>query len=247
MTQPNGQVHFAHFDNAIKMLSFSGQPHVGAVVYGTAAIGSPPRTIHGFLPEFEERLSEKYSSGERGTVVDIARELGKFYSEQWQQLGMPAPANGIDPMVFIVAGFDESEAYGRVYQVTVPTAIEPVEQNAGTDFGICWGGQGELVYRLMNGFDPRALAIAKDYLDLDDTQLKELETRWRTQLTLGIPSQFLPLQDCVDLSSFLVNMTAVVQTWTVGVQGVGGAVDVAIITRTDGLRAIRQKTVEIPE
>lgn len=97
-------------------------------MYGTAAIGSPPRTIHGFLPEFEERLGAKYSADQRGTVADIARELGEFYAEQWHQLGMPNPGNGLDPMVFLTAGFNEGEAYGRMYEVVVPTATAPVEQ-----------------------------------------------------------------------------------------------------------------------
>lgn len=246
-TTSTGQVLYSHFDNATKMLSFTKQPYVCAVAYGTAAIGNPPRTIHGFLPEFEERLSAKYGD-DRGTVADIATDLGVFYTEHWQQSGMANPgSNGLDPMQFIVAGYNEGEPYGRVYEVSVPTRPTPVEQNAGTNFGISFGGQGELVCRLLKGYDPRALTVAKDALGLDDTQVKNLEGQWAAQLPLGVPFQFLPLQDCVDLSAFLVNMTSAVQTWTVGVQGVGGLVDVATVTRTDGFRAIRQKTVGITE
>jgi hypothetical protein len=40
-------------------------------------------------------------------------------------------------------------------------------------------------------------------------------------------------------------MTSMVQGWTVGVvRGVGGDVDVATITRTDGFKAVKQKTIE---
>jgi len=53
----------------------------------------------------------------------------------------------------------------------------------------------------------------------------------------------LPLQDCVDLSIFVVRTTITMQKWLVGVRGVGGAVDVATITRTEGFRAVQVKTI----
>lgn len=228
-----------------KMLSFACQPHVGAVTYGAAAIGSPPRTVHGYLPEFEARLNTMLPAGKRGRVAEIAAELGTFYAEQWKAAGMPAsPADG-ECMNFLVAGYDEGEPYGHVYVVTVPNAPDPVEQVPG-DFGMSWGGQTDFAHRLFNGFDPRASAIAKDHLNLSETQTQELSGKW-AQLMLPVPFQFLPLQDCVDLSRFLVTMTSAVQTWTIGVQGVGGAVDVATITRTEGFSAIRQKQIEVAD
>jgi hypothetical protein len=53
----------------------------------------------------------------------------------------------------------------------------------------------------------------------------------------------LPLQDCVDLCIFLVRTTIELQKWLVAVRGVGGAIDVATITRTDGFKAIQIKEV----
>jgi hypothetical protein len=240
-TYPNGQQVSSHFDNATKVLWLEGEEHqhIGIVTYGAGAIGlTAPRTAHSFIPEFEAQLS----SGKRLSVSEMAVEVGKFYADQWQQAKMPP---GIDPMVFLVAGFDEGEAYGRVYEVVVPSAVAPVERAPGPDeFGLTFGGQAELVARLMGGVDPRAVAIAQANLSLAQPQADALAKEWVTGLALPIPYQFLPLQDCVDLSSFLVYMTTMVQSWTVGVRGVGGAVDVATITRTDGFRAVKQKTIE---
>jgi hypothetical protein len=47
----------------------------------------------------------------------------------------------------------------------------------------------------------------------------------------------------VDLSIFLVRATMKMQTWMVDVRGVGGAVDVSTITKTDGFSAIQVKQV----
>jgi hypothetical protein len=97
----------------------------------------------------------------------------------------------------------------------------------------------------MGGTDVRALALTKNHLGLNDQQTRELAVLWRDNLVLPIPFQFLPLQDCVDLSEFLVRMTTVVQPWTVGLRGVGGEVDVATITRTDGFQEVRQKKIQL--
>jgi hypothetical protein len=229
-----------YFDNATKLLSVNGQASIGIVTHGTGAIGQQdPRTAHGFMPEFEEHLSENCS--ERATVEEVATELGTFFSQQWTQAGMP---DNIDPMNFIVTGFDKGSAYGRLFDVSVPNAAQPVEQLEGDRFGIHLGGQADLVQRLMGGFDGRTVEIAKQTLGLDDQQAQNLHQALQAGLGIATPYQFLPLQDCVDMSMFLVKMTAAIQGWTIGVRGVGGAVDVATITRTDGFKPIQQKTIQ---
>ena len=62
-------------------------------------------------------------------------------------------------------------------------------------------------------------------------------------LGMPIPYQFLPLQDSVDLAIFLIKTTATLQGFSAGVRGVGGAIDVATITRTEGFRAIQEKEI----
>lgn len=237
---PVMQVIPSYFDNARKLLRVEGQSYVGVVTYGAGAIGTQePRTAHGYMPEFEAHLAT-VSSGERLRTEQVARELGQFFTEQWTAAGMPAvlPA-GMQPMVFLVGGFDDAEAYGRVYEVTVPTAPDPIEK----PMGLTMGGQNELAFRLIGGFDPRMIELTKTHLSLDDAQSSALTATWRQSMGLPIPFQFLPLQDCVDLSTFMVTMTSIVQTWMFGIRGVGGEVDVATITRTEGFRSVQQKSI----
>lgn len=246
-TSVTGDHFTVHFDNATKLLALEGQPYVGIVTYGAGAIGQPdPRTAHGFMPEFEAELWRKHGV-QRLTVAQVAEELGAFFVQQWNQRGMPPPGTpGVASMVFLVAGFDEGDAYGKVFEVTVPDNPTPAEQSPG-DFGVTFGGQHELVQRLLGGVDLRASAIAKDELGLTDDQVRALAERWRNELTLTVPYQFLPLQDCVDLSTFLVHMTSAVQGWMIALRGVGGAVEVATITRMDGFKAIQQRRIEVRE
>jgi len=60
---------------------------------------------------------------------------------------------------------------------------------------------------------------------------------------MPIPYQFLPLHDCVDPSIFLIKTTAKLQGWTTGTRGVGGAIDVATVIRTEIFRAVQEKRI----
>lgn len=123
------------FDNATKLLRAVGQDYVGVVTYGVGAIGQQePRTAHSFLPEFEDYLSKKNSN--RLPVKDFATKFGEFFMDQWSSR-MPKDYSGPD-IVFLVGGFDISEAYGRVFKIDIPSNPVPEEQNAG-QFGITWG------------------------------------------------------------------------------------------------------------
>jgi hypothetical protein len=227
------------FDNATKLLQVSGQGFVGAVTYGVGAIGQQePRTAHSFMPEFEGQLSKESVS--RLSVEEFAVRFSNFFMHQWEEK-MPTSYAGPD-MMFFVGGFDELVPYGRVYRIAIPSRPTPEEQNPA-QFGITWGGQLEYTTRLIKGFDPQLPSIVQSHLGLTDDQRIALERHLGGALSSRIPYQFLPLQDCVDLSIFLIRTTMELQTWMVGVRGVGGAIDVATITRTDGFQPVQRKVI----
>ena len=223
-----------NFDNASKLLSFS-QPNasIGAVTYGQAAIGL--RTAHSFAPEFEGSLP-----AERLTVRDFACRLSQFFLTQWQAT-MPADYTGPN-MTFVVAGFNPDDPYGRVYSIDIPRSPAPVEQNASPDFGITWGGQRELVDRLIQGYDFRLPDLAVSTLQLTPDQRAALLAAFQP-LQMALPLAAMPLQDCVDLALFFVRTTISAQKLTVGIRGCGGPIDVATITRREGLRFVQRKEI----
>lgn len=232
----------ATYDNATKLLHVSGQDYAGAVTYGLGALGQrQPRTAHSFIPEFESELRGK----KRLPVNEFAERLSGFFMQQWNA-NMPKDHSGPD-MVFLVGGYDEGAAYGRVFEFHIPGNPAPHEWHAGEgEFGIVWGGQREFVDRVLTGFEDSLPELAKKFLSLTDEQRDKLREHLRKELGVRIPYAFLPLQDCVDLAIFMVRTTMAIQSWWVGIRGVGGAIDVATITRTDGFRPVQQKTI-MPE
>jgi hypothetical protein len=227
----------ATYDNATKLIRVEGQDYVGAITYGAGAIGGDqPRTAHSFLPELEESLKTE----ERLSVRDFAGALSDFFLEQWQER-MPEDYKG-QSMVFLVSGFNEGEAYGRLYEMAIPANPEPREQMED-GFGFLWGGQRQITDRLLQGFDDELPKVVQATLDLEDEDVARLREEMKRNLQMRIPYQFLPLQDCVDLCIFLLRTTIALQTWLVDVRGVGGAIDVATITRQEGFRPVQRKRI----
>lgn len=228
---PAGPPIHVNFDNAIKLFGFN-RPHdyVGVVTYGLAAIGL--RTAHSFLPEFEATLQSV-----RLTIADVSMQLSDFYSAQWN---ISPPPDYVGPqMTFLVAGYDDNQPYGRVYQFDIPNSPNPVEHHSGA-FGLTWGGQREMVDRLLQGYDSNLPNLLIANLGLNPTQQTALNTTLQ-QLQLPIPLQALPLQDCVDLALFFLNTTILGQRLTVGIRGCGGEIDIAVVTRREGFRFLKRK------
>jgi hypothetical protein len=202
------------------------------------AQGLAPQGGSQTVPEFETELDKAGIT--RLPVGHFAQSLSSFFMTRWQQ-SMPSPYAGPD-MTFLVAGYNEGEPYGRVYELHIPGRPDPVEKSPG-QFGVTWGGQGEFAARILQGYDAALLAIASKELNLTQDQSDQLGAALQLNLAAQIPYQFLPLQDCVDLSIFLIRVTAAIQNWTIGIRGVGGAIDVATVTGTNGFRPLQQKKI----
>jgi hypothetical protein len=235
-TLPGEKTRFPIFyDNATKLLSFEKQPFIGTVTYGLAVIGT--RTAHSLLPEFEVSLTDT-----RLSVMDFASKLSDFFLEQWKEKKLPAD---FEPqMTFVVAGFGKDQAYGEVYVVDIPKRPKPSLRTGVDGFGMTWGGQLDIVSRIVHGFDPALpVLLAKQAGVTEDVAASWLE-KIGTGLQLRVPYEFLPLQDCINLATAMVRTTMVFQDSAVRVRGVGGPIDLAVITRTEGLRFIQRKTLQ---
>jgi len=235
--QGNNPPISVHFDNSTKLLSFNGHSHVGAVTYGTAVIGS--RTAHSYIPEFENKLTGE----DQLSVEEFAQKLSKFFSERWNDIPRQQQPAGAD-MTFIVGGYNEGKPYGEVYLFSIPSQPKPEPRNSGVnEFGMTWGGQIQLASRLIHGYDPGLVQVLKNELKLPDETLVKIENTLK-KLQFPIPYQVLPLQDCVNLATLLIRTTISAQSVSVGVRGVGGPIDIATITRTDGLQSVQAKKIQ---
>jgi len=235
LTIPRGKdVDRVTYDNATKVLEFAPpHEHVAAVTFGRGTVDGV-RTAASLWPEFEASLPS-----ERLPVMTVAEELQRFFGSHLE----PEPVAG-RPMSFMVAGFDNGHAYGRVLQVDLGQTVTPLEYLSGEDFGPVWRGQVSVVDRLFRGFDPTLPDIVGRHLDLEPRDMKVLREAVAA-LDLPVPWQAINLQDCVDLALIGISTTIDCQALWAAPRECGGPIDVAAITRTNGIRFLRRKELRV--
>ena len=146
----------------------------------------------------------------------------------------------IPNMTFVVAGFNQDDIYGHVYLVEIPRASKPIERSKNNEFGITFGGQHEIVSRIMMGYDIKLPGVLQKELNLSPEQVTKFDTLIK-QFQLAVPLQVLALQDGIDLACFFIRTTMDAQKLSIGIRGVGGAIDVAVIKRNKDIQFIQRK------
>lgn len=230
------------FDSVTKLFSFS-PPHnfIGVVTFGAAGIGS--RTVQSFMPEFEASLERA-----RLTVREYAERLSAFFGDHFDEWRTREPNTPVNETYFVLGGFDDGEPYGTTANFTIPSQRQPSIAFAGDNFGMRWGGQRDVVDRIVVGYDPGVLPVLQQALGLTKEQLdaaaKELEL-----FAKPLPFDIFGLQDAVDLAILFIRTTIETQRlMAVQSRGCGGPIDVATITRQEGLKFVQRKMLrgEIP-
>lgn len=231
-----GETLTVNYDNATKLLRFNEpNKYVGAVTWGQAIIPGENRTAESYVPEFEASLK----AGKRYPIQEFAKALSDFFVDQWKTaaVGYTGPE-----MIFQVAGYDDKVAYGHAFQFTVPQNPTPVEHVPMGTFSISWGGQTDMVDRMIRGFGQTLPGKITTALGLDPAQQATLDAvltaeQWQ------FPIHLMPLQDCVSLVLSVMRGTVAMQQLAVTLRGVGGPIDLVTITRTVGLKPIQLKEV----
>ena len=160
---------------------------------------------------------------------------------------------GIVQLQFIVAGFNRDDSYQSA-MVYVPGNVEMKRDSKkiGQEYGAGWIGQIDVVGRIVLGFDPRIgnLPILQKIAQ-NEADKKEFQNQL-TGLEYSIQWGTMTLQDAIDFSLLAIETTTAIQRFSDGIKadpgdipGVGGAVDIAVITRDKGFVWISKKKLRV--
>ena len=151
----------------------------------------------------------------------------------------------IETIQMIVAGIDTDDV-GRAYCVRVPKGI--INERDTRVCGAMWVGQTDVLARIVKGCAPEIgnLDFVKEALLKDNTgtadQLNKLEyiINWGT----------ITLQDAIDFCVLLTRTTESIQRFSDGttlnpggIAGVGGEIDIAVITPENGFKWLKKKVL----
>ena len=155
---------------------------------------------------------------------------------------------GIDKINLLVAGYNKKGGH-EVYICYVPGDIQKKRdsQQKGPEYGAAWIGQIDVVSRIVLGFDSRVFNL-KFINETAGTLGSEEVAKQLRGMEYVIQWGTMTLQDAIDFCTLMIQTTSAIQRFSDGVQsdpgdtpGVGGPVDVAVITPNEGFKWISIK------
>jgi len=160
----------------------------------------------------------------------------------------------VDGINLLVAGYNKDGSH-EVHICYIPGEIQKKRDSKekGKEYGASWIGQIDVVSRIVLGFDGRIRnmksineAIQKLGQEEVNKQLRNLEyvIQWGT----------MTLQDAIDFCTLIIQTTSAIQRFSDGIAadpggmpGVGGLVDVAVITPDKGFVWVSKKKLRVGE
>lgn len=155
---------------------------------------------------------------------------------------------GVDLIELLVAGYNRDGSH-EVYGCQIPGEVQRRRNSKerNNEYGSSWIGQGDVVSRIVLGFDGRIgnVPFAKDVAArIGDAQMYEQLKGLEYAIQWGT----MTLQDAVDFCTLMIQTTAAMQRFSDGINadpgdmpGVGGPVDVAVITADNGFVWVNKK------
>jgi len=198
------------------------------------------REIEAIRKQIEDRV-EKLG----GTELKLASSDGHLlpYSYKDKDGKTISDRGWIETIHMIVAGIDDDKV-GRAYSVFVPKGI--TTERDTQQCGALWVGQTDVLGRIVKGYAPEIehIVFVKDALSKDSSgigeQLNKLEyiINWAT----------ITLQDAIDFCVLMTRTTESIQRFSDGtilspggITGVGGEIDIAVITPENGFMWLKKK------
>jgi hypothetical protein len=238
------------YDNANKIFNLiKGEP-LGCVTFGSGSIGSA--SIATLIKDFRKKLSAKDPESNEFkfdindyNMEQVARLLADFLGGECQKL-KPPELTTIN-IGFLVGGYSSGESLGESWSVEINQGMagKPLKLREKDQPGLNWGGQAEVLQRIVLGFSPGIFQIlaqvSQPPAKSPEEIMKQLGPLLASQLQAPLVFAPMPIQDAIDLGRFLVHAATMFSRFLPGMQVVGGPIEVAAITKHEGFKWISRK------
>jgi hypothetical protein len=141
-----------------------------------------------------------------------------------------------------MGGYSAKEMFPELWKLRVfQGKVESPEVVADKDrIGVFCGGQPDPILRLINGFGWKLEKVLMDH-GITPASHPKLYQDVAPELFLPLATAVMPIQDAIDLTEFLADMTRKVFRFRAVPEYVSGDIDVATITRFESFRWIKRK------
>lgn len=200
----------------------------------------------------EKKKKDFETRGKKGVSVSIELECikVKYKDEEGdveKKFYMPI-------IEFLVAGHDPDKT-NHVFKVVIPDAKQKngiTQKSKGGQPGATWIGQTDVLVRIIRGWSPEVKRL-KSVRELNEMKRKEFLKELDDQEYL-INWGTMTFQDAIEFSTLAIKTTESVQRMTDGTwqnpgasPGVGGPIDIAVITPEKGFVWVQKKKIDTGE
>ncbi len=207
---------------------------------------------HEQLDRLEENIRREFQ--QRGCeIVELNREqfIIKFRYKD-PQGNLKDSIMALDRIEFLIAGYNNDGSH-EVYICTIPGNIQKVRDSneRGKEYGSSWIGQKDVVARVILGFEDRIFGLPFVQATINSMGLDNVRNQLRN-LEYLINWGTMTLQDAIDFCTLIIQTTSAIQRFSDGIlddpgdmPGVGGPIDIAVITRDKGFVWISKKKLKV--
>lgn len=234
------------YDNANKIFNLVKGLPIGCITFGSGNIGSA--SIGTLIKDLRQKLTDAPTelNFDRNNyqMADIVAILAKFLGEECARLdpAMKATINA----GFLLGGYSKPGSLGESWSVEISKGIPQPAQKLRDENapGVSWGGQAEVLQRIMLGFSPAIFDTLAQVTqppqspkDMADKLMPLLAARLQAPMVFAP----MPIQDAIDLARFLVHAATMFARFVPGPNVVGGPIEIAAITKHENFKWISRK------
>lgn len=203
--------------------------------FGSASISLLAKDLRAELTEGKHKLDPK-----KYTIEDVAKAAHEFlFVTKFQALPDPKPQSGFN---FWIGGYSAKSDHPELWRIDIAHGACGGPQQAAdtTKCGVWWSGQPEFISRVINGRS-HELAGVLTAAGIPPNDVPALVQRITEECGAAVWQPAMPTGDAIRLTDFLVEGTKDFVRFLPGANTVGGATDIATVTKYEGFKWVRRK------
>jgi hypothetical protein len=234
------------YDNANKIFNIVKGLPIGCITFGSGNIGNS--SIGTLIKDLRKKLTD--SPGEMGfdpnsyTMEQVAGILSQFLGAECDKGDAALKAN--TNVGFLLGGYSRPGDLGESWSVELVKGVPQIPKqlrNPG-EAGINWGGQVEVLHRIIMGASPELYNVlaqitqpAQNPVQIAQKLMPVINARLQAPIVFAP----MPIQDAIDLARFLVHAASMFSRFLPGPNIVGGPIEIAAITKHESFKWISRK------
>lgn len=226
---------------------YKGKP-LGAMTCGMGHMG--PASISNLAKDLRHQFTHdatgKGIDPDNYTVEEVVDKSKEFFDARYAAIN-PAPV-GNHGFEFWIGGYGSNCNNAEVWKLILRNGVmeKEIVADQQQDGNVAWGGQPKAVHRLIIGYDEE---IGQALVDsgLPQATVGPLLDQVKQKLLTPLVHPAMPIQDAIAFADFLVELTKRYFAFLPGADIVGGATDIATVTKHEGFKWIRRKHYYPPE